>query len=1407
MGVIDNVNECEYVEVNPDYINAISQQMKPQVPLSKEKEQLIRDKFQSEVSADLKPRYLQVLLDNHEAISTSKFDLGRSELLLHEISLKTKEPIFVKQFRIPDAHQAEVEKHVAEWIKLGVVEPARSKYNSPIFAVMKKNGGVRLVQDFRALNTQTYIDKYSMHDIEGCMNQIGRSGSRIFSTLDLTAGFWQMLLEPRCRPYTAFTVPGLGQYQWITSPMGLLGCPASFQRLMEAVCKGLDNILVYIDDLLVHTDTHDRQLEILDQLFKRLVQHGIKVNLDKCVFGNKNVSYLGFRLTDQGILPGLDKLKAIRDLPPPTDVPQIRQFIGICNFFRNHVKNFSLIAAPLNRLLSKQADWAGGPLPPDARQAFDELKAILLSEPVMSYPRQDRPWALITDAALGDSDQKRPGGLGAILTQVDEKGEHHVIAYASRSLASAEKNYTPFLLEMQASLWGMKHFEAYLRGRHFTLFTDHRPLEKLGAVHNKTLNRLQEAMLEFDFEIVYKKGSEMPADFLSRNVVNAISTKDLRSGQKDDPKLRALYEFLIAGHIPDTNSELYRFVKMYQGDSFVEDGLLWRRLRRPGEADRVVLYAPPDFRQEILEQAHGAALAGHDGQLKTKERIMQTYFWPGLDGDVQQHVRSCHRCQLRRTDHPQPPPLLSPLPIVNEPNIRMHADLFGPLRVSDKGKRYLLCMTDACTKYVELVALENKEASTVAEAIFNRWICRYGVPLDIVTDKGREFCAELTESLLKKLGTSHFKTAPYHPQTNSQAEVANKTIAKYLNSFVDDTTLDWEQYVYPLMFSYNTSFHRSILNTPHMLNFGVAARQPTFVPGDLETKFYGPKTAEEKLARLQYCRQLAGQNMEVAAEAAKANYDVTAQPHQYKAKQFVLIRDHTPPVGKNAKLTPKFKGPYQIVRLKGPHNLEIKLNDQRTTTRVVNVAECKPYFERQMKRPSYDENQFSGQSGQPESAESDQSGLPPNRQNDAQMMPPPPPPPTTSFRTPMRTPQMTPSTRGTPKTPFTPSSAHQSIPPTPPPTTPKYSHGFEFNFPALQSPQHQTSFRGGEGYVENQIQSPAQPSTSSARPQRRRELPARLRDPDQLVELPGQPPPTELTEALELIKTETDQGWSVANSKASRRRLKAVNAIRSQRDLIKLIAKYRRYAEPEPKWSTQEWVNFILHGDPQHTTPPYQYYRTVEIDLSEPLAPIPAPAPPPPPPPPQLPLAPAADSDDSDNSDDEAPGPSAPPDSDSDTESGHSAQQWETSSAESPSETGGQSPTPTGSQAGLTLPANRSGTSGSTSSTPTTSGTSSSPAPIPTKTSGATGGTRSVPLPRSNVQERAGVHRRQEGSLTISYVPRELMKPTLTDRMEGIRRNEIPSVCTRRRLEREGVLLPDDIVHKYVPDRKQPKRN
>ncbi len=189
------------------------------------------------------------------------------------------------------------------------------------------------------------------------------------------------------------------------------------------------------------------------------------------------------------------------------------------------------MTSPLTALTKKECSWKGCQLPPDALTAFLELQTYLCSELIVDYPRNNHPYALIVDASLGD--EKKPGGLGAILTQIDKTGQNCVIAYASQKLQKHECNYMPFLLEMQATIWGMDHFTTYLRGRKFTLITDHRPLEKLGKVHTKTLNRLQEIMNTYDFDIVYKKGSEMPADYLSRNLVAAISwdAADLQQAQ------------------------------------------------------------------------------------------------------------------------------------------------------------------------------------------------------------------------------------------------------------------------------------------------------------------------------------------------------------------------------------------------------------------------------------------------------------------------------------------------------------------------------------------------------------------------------------------------------------------------------------------------------------------------------------------------------------------------------------------------------------------------------------------------------------------------------------------------------------------------------------------------------------
>jgi transposase InsO family protein/ribonuclease HI len=835
---------------------------------------------------------------------------------------------------------SEVKNQLTEWLKLGVVEPCRSKYNSPIFVVSKKDGGLRIVQDFRALNAETYVDKYSMHDVNECVAEIGRSGSTIFSTLDLTSGFWQMQLEPQAKETTAFTIPGIGQYCWTVAPMGLLGSPASFQRLVETVLKGITNVIVYIDDLIIHTDTHRKHRETLQMVFDRLRANNLKVNLKKCEFGSTNVSYLGFRLTPEGIKPGIDKLAAVFNTPPPTCIKEVRQFLGLCNFFRAHVKNFSLISHPLTALTKKDCKWKRGPLPQDALKAFRELQTTLCSEPVIDYPRKNRPYVLITDASFGD--EKTPGGLGAILTQVDNKNEHRVIAYASRKLAKHEKNYTPFLLEMQAALWAMDHFHVYLKGNHFTLMTDHKPLETMGTIHTKTLNRLQEAMnTVYSFNIVYKKGAEMPADFLSRNAIDAISwdNNSLKEEQRKDPICEALINFLYNRQLPST-TVMQGLVKLYATECFMENGLLWRRLKRKGDTAHIVLFVPSSMRLDILKEAHGGQLTGHDGIFKTKERILNCYYWPGMDRDINEFIKRCVKCQ-QRTKTTSSHTELQPLPQCSEPNQRVHADLFGPLKTSGSGKKYILCITDAFTKYIELVALPDKEAETVAQALFNRWICRYGSPLQLTTDGGKEFCAKLSEQLYKHMKIEHLTTSPYHPQCNSQAEVVNKTIAKYLSSFVDETTLDWELYLPPLMFSYNTSMNSTTKFTPFFLTFGQLPRAPHFPTPDLTKKFYGESTIDEMYIRLQQARQLAIRNNEEVRDSYEQKYNKDILPIIYAVGQEVFLDEHNF-LHKNKKLAPQFSGPHIIEKLIGKTNAQLKLKNGKTT--IVHLNRIKPYL-------------------------------------------------------------------------------------------------------------------------------------------------------------------------------------------------------------------------------------------------------------------------------------------------------------------------------------------------------------------------------------------------------------------------------------------------------------------------------
>ncbi len=372
----------------------------------------------------------------------------------------------------------------------------------------------------------------------------------------------------------------------------------------------------------------------------------------------------------------------------------------------------------------------------------------------------------------------------------------------------------------------------------------------------------------------------MPADFLSRNAVDAISS-DLSSyaqEQNKDELLRHLHLYLL-NRVLAENKNMAQLVYKMSNDCFVFNGVAWKRLGANLQHHSMLL-VPQHLIKTILSKAHGHFLSGHFSILKTKHRLLQSYYWPNMEKDISEHLNSCNKCQVTKTGK-MSPELLSPLPQCTEPNQRVHADLFGPLKILKGDKKFILCLTDAFTKYVELVMIPNIEAFTVVTAILNHWICHFGLPLEIVTDQGKEFTIQMAQKLFSALDIKHTTTLSYHPQCNSQVEVCNKTIAKYLAAFVDETTLDWEVYVPALMFAYNTSFHRSVQARPFSLTYGIEARLPAFFAPDF-CQLHDPDSANNNLlGTLQNARDVTMQNNLLATDKQKDYFDRKASHHSF----------------------------------------------------------------------------------------------------------------------------------------------------------------------------------------------------------------------------------------------------------------------------------------------------------------------------------------------------------------------------------------------------------------------------------------------------------------------------------------------------------------------------------------------
>jgi hypothetical protein len=387
----------------------------------------------------------------------------------HEIrTSESVTPIHEKLYRLPQRHRQEIAEQMETLEREGVIAPSESPWNAPLLVVPKKpdvNGNVkyRVCVDFRRLNEVTVGDAFPLPNIVDILDQLGRS--KYYSTLDLAHGYHQIPMNPADCEKTAFSTDK-GHFEYLRMPFGLKGAPGTFQRLMNKVLTGLNGIkaFVYLDDIIIYAKDLLEHTQKLSEIFQRLWQYQLKLQPLKCEFLRKEVTYLGYKITDEGVKPDPQKVACVKDFPIPKNVKEVKSFLGLSGYYRRFIKNYGQVAKPLTSLLKKDAPYIWNDL---CQHSFELLKELLITAPILQYPDFSKPFNLTCDASNF--------AIGCVLSQ-GPIGNDLPIAFASRTLNKAEINYNTTEKELTSIVWGIKLFRPYLFGQHFNIVTDHRAL-------------------------------------------------------------------------------------------------------------------------------------------------------------------------------------------------------------------------------------------------------------------------------------------------------------------------------------------------------------------------------------------------------------------------------------------------------------------------------------------------------------------------------------------------------------------------------------------------------------------------------------------------------------------------------------------------------------------------------------------------------------------------------------------------------------------------------------------------------------------------------------------------------------------------------------------------------------------
>ncbi|GBG84623.1 hypothetical protein CBR_g38905 [Chara braunii] len=669
----------------------------------------------------------------------------------------------------------ELRRQLKELVEKGWIRPSVSPYGSPVlFVPKKKEGTLRMCIDYSGLNAITVKNREPLPRIDDLLDRV--QGYRYFSKIDLKSGYHQIAIRPEDQHKTAFETK-YGLYEFVVMPFGLCNAPGTFQHAMNRIFHDyLDKfVIVYLDDILIFSKTVEEHVAHLDKVLSLLRQHKFKINDEKCEFGCTGVFYLGHEISAEGLKPDDAKVASIRDWPRPQSGTEMRSFLGMTDYYRTFVKNYSIVAAPLTDLTRLDTPWEWTD---ECEAAFKHLKHVLMHYEALELPDPDKSFIVTTDASQY--------GISAVLE--------------AKKLAKST-----YEKELYAVYKALTHWRHYLLGRFFILRTDHQTLRwmRTQPVLSDALKHWIEVIEQYDFDPQYLKGEyNKVADALLRrpDFSGALITEfDLT-----DDVTRSLVD---AYRKDQFMSEIIRRLEAKDKKTSAEfelvNGLLF--LEKVGNK-RLCVPNRESLRSLFLGECHDAT--DHFGYKKTSANLLQRFWWPTIMRDAQLYVETCQVCQRDKPCTQAPLGLLKPLPIPERPGKSLSMDFMDTPITSKSGMCHIFVIVDRFSKYARLVAMpETAKTEYVIRMFKENWVRDFGLPKSIVSDRDVRFTSELWKAAAAEQSTQLQMTSGNHPEANGQAEQLNHIVQHLLRHYIKPNQVDWDEKLALIASLYNNAVH------------------------------------------------------------------------------------------------------------------------------------------------------------------------------------------------------------------------------------------------------------------------------------------------------------------------------------------------------------------------------------------------------------------------------------------------------------------------------------------------------------------------------------------------------------------------------------------------------------------------